>query len=117
MGYSHIDTIKVTSPEQPAAVVLQNNTDYIEPFNNSYWLGIPMINMLNDGTIELLVNYKITVDEFFQGMNNDWCEIMQIKYVQIENTRFIAYHAVIKTFWLREFQRHWRKRNDTKRRQ
>ncbi len=110
MGYTHNNEIEVpiqipenVSPEDVSA-------PYVDPLDNSYWLGVPMINILPDGKIELLVDYRIEIEEFLNNRNVGWCEIMQIKYVHIEGTSYISYHAVIKTFWLREFQRRLRRR-------
>jgi hypothetical protein len=111
MGYIHNEqTMVIHTP-----VVEQNeddnnnDNDYIEPLHNSYWLGVPMINILQNGIVELLVDYRITVDEFLNTRRVGWCEIMQITHVHIENTPFVAYYAVVKTFWLREFQRLWKR--------
>ncbi len=109
MGYTHADNNNLFI--NPATAVVNINADdtYIDPENNSVWLGVPMLNVLPDLSCELLIGFRITVREFMQNTNIRWCEIMQVKYVQVEGSHFISYYAVIKTFWLREFQRRWKK--------
>ncbi len=109
MGYSHTSNTVLSINAVNALVNINADDTYIDPENNSVWLGVPMLNVLPDLSCELLIGYRITLREFMQTRNIEWCEIMQVKYVQTEGSQFISYYAVIKTFWLREFQRRWKK--------
>lgn len=104
MGYTHCDDTNI------CVYIPVHKEQYVEPLDNSVWLGRPMINLLPDGQCELLIDYRITLSEFMNTRRIEWCEIMQVKYVPVEGTQFVSYHAIIKTFWLREFQRLWRSR-------
>ena len=109
MGYAHTDNNNLFINPAAAVVNINANDVYVDPEDNSVWLGVPMLNVLPDSTCELLIGYRITTNEFMQNTNIEWCEIMQVKYIHNENSQFVSYHAVIKTFWLREFQRRWKK--------
>ncbi len=101
MGYTHCADTKIC---------IRVNDSYVEPLDNSYWLGRPMLNVLPDGACELLIDYRISLSEFMNTRHIEWYEIMQVKYVPVDGTQFVSYHAIIKTFWLREFQRLWKRR-------
>ena len=114
MGYKHENDITVVNN---TTVLVDDDNDvdnnYVEPIDGTMCLGVPMLNKANN-TIELLIGYRIPLDEFMNNTNIGWCEIMQIKYAYPEDTPHTVYYAIIKTFWLREFQRICKRRQNNK---
>ena len=112
MGYKHaIESTVVNNTTVQVDNDYDNDvdSDMNEPMDGTMCLGVPMLNKVNN-TIELLIGHRITVNEFMNKPNIGWCEIMQIKYAYPEDTPHTVYYAVIKTFWLRVFQRIWKQR-------